>query len=163
MFPVSFPPESPSPLTQPDCARLQPQIKRPCIEAHRLASECDSNIEPLRKRPRTFAPLEYTHRTNHLQHLTAALPFIHHPALKNATAPTPPSGMDVDQHDADLDEPTTPLAADQDTQLAADDSPLLVACQGQGAAQEERMKEKPKNWAKMDRTQQRRWFRRKQG
>jgi len=47
--PSPSPPRSPSPLTQPYCVRLQPQTKRPCIEAHRLASESDSNIEPLLK------------------------------------------------------------------------------------------------------------------
>ena len=87
--------------------------------------------------------------------MTAGLPFAQLHAPITAT-PTSPSGMDVDQHDADLDESATPFATDQDTQLAADDSPPLAACQRQSAEQVRRMKEKPKNWANMDRTQQRR-------
>ena len=162
--PSPSPPQSPSPLTQPDCVRLQPQTKRPCIEAHRLASENESSIEPLLKRPRTSAPPTHTPQTIHLQHpTTAGLPFVQLPAPITAAGPTPPSGTDVDQHDADIDEPATPFATRPDTPNAADDSPPLAECQGQAAAQQAKPtpRKKPADWARMNRTQKNHWFRRK--
>ena len=124
-------------------------FRSPCIEAHRLASESDSHIEPLLKRPRTCAPTTHTPQINHLQHPTTG-----------DTAPTPPPGMDVDQHDADLDEPATPFASDQqDTQLEADDSTALDECQGQAETQQARPtpRKKPGNWGSMSKTQRNSW------
>ena len=71
--------------------------------------------------------------------MTAASPFVQYLAPLTTAAQTPPSGMDVDTHEAGLDEHATPLASDQDIQLTAEDSPPLVACQGAAATQQTRL------------------------
>ena len=52
--------------------------------------------------------------------------------LDYATAPSSPSGMDVDQHEADFDKSTTPFATDQDARVTDDDSLPHAAGQGAG-------------------------------
>ena len=92
--------------------------------------------------------------------MTAASPFVLLPAPLDTASLTPQSGMDVDQHDAGLDESATPFATDQDIQLAADDSPPLAACQGAAAAQQaaSTQRKKPANWAFMTKKKRKRWF-----
>jgi len=76
-----------------------------------------------------------------------------------------PSGMDVDQQDADLDELTSPFVTDPDTQPAADVSQPLAARQGQAPAQQARPtpRKKPENWKDMSRSQQVHWNKRVRG